>query len=233
MSAGAFKKLTLGLTFAALLTVGGVFAAEEATDETTRDAAQEAVEEEAAQEEAADVTAAVDPTTAQWSYQFAYQQTPDWYDDLLPNGQVRPEGLDNFFQFRLIAPFVFDSWTLLPRLTFRHYEAANGESGIGNTEIFGLIIPKSWDWGSGRVGVGPLITLPGDSNVARDEFGYGIAGALVNGSGKWFLGLLATQTWRAVDRNNLPPVRMTPTPSGSRRSSPTNWVAVGISATAI
>jgi hypothetical protein len=65
-------------------------------------------------------------------------------------------------------------------------------------------MPKAWDWGSGRVGVGPLITLPGDEEVARDEFGYGIAGALVNGSGKWFYGVLVTQTWRAVDRANLP-----------------------------
>ena len=193
------KKLELSLVLAALLAGGNIFAAEDVTEEATQDV----VEEQAAQE-GADVTAAVDPTSAQWAFQFAYQQTPDWHRDTLSNGQTRPEGLDNFFQFRLVAPFVFDTWTLLPRVTIRHYEAPNGESGWGNTEIFGLIMPKSWDWGSGRVGIGPLITLPGDEEVARDEFGYGIAGALVNGSGKWFYGVLVTQTWRAVDRANLP-----------------------------
>ena len=32
-----------------------------------------------------------------------------------------------------------------------------------------------------------------------DEWGYGFAAAVVNSSGKWFYGLLFTQTWRAVD----------------------------------
>ena len=66
------------------------------------------------------------------------------------------------------------------------------------------MIPKSWDWGSGRTGIGPLVTLPGNKNVARDEFGYGFAAAVVNTSGKWFYGLLLTQSWRAVDPAALP-----------------------------
>ena len=80
-----------------------------------------------------------------------------------------------------------------------------GESGLGNTEIFALMIPKSWDWGSGRFGIGPLVTLPGDEQVARDEWGYGLAGAVVNSSGKWFYGVLLTQSWRAIDPQTLPP----------------------------
>jgi hypothetical protein len=96
------------------------------------------------------------------------------------------------------------SLTILPRVTFRHYENAKGESGLGNTEIFALIIPKSWDWGSGRMGVGPLVTLPGNEDVARDEWGYGLAAAAVNTKGKWFYGLLLTQSWRGIDPATLP-----------------------------
>lgn len=150
-----------------------------------------------------DVSKALDSTATQWSFQFAWQQT-DWKTDLV-GGQPRPQGLDNFLQARIVAPFVFESFTLLPRLTIRHYEnAMTGASGLGNTELFGLMIPKSWDWGNGRVGIGPLITLPGDEDVARDEWGYGFAAAIVNTKGNWFYGVLLTQSWRAVDPANLP-----------------------------
>jgi hypothetical protein len=93
---------------------------------------------------------------------------------------------------------------MLPRLTLRHYEKPDGTDGLGNTELFGLIIPKSWDWGSGRMGLGPLITLPGNEDVARDEWGYGVAGALVNSSGNWFYGVLLTQSWRSIDPDLQP-----------------------------
>ena len=150
-----------------------------------------------------DVSKALDSTATQWSFQFAYQDT-SWKDDQV-NGQSRKPGHDNFVQVRVVAPLVFEKFTLLPRLTLRHYEnKQTGKSGFGNTELFGLIIPKKWDWGTGRMGLGPLITAPGDSDVARDEWGYGFAAAIVNTSGNWFYGLLFTQSWRAVDPNNLP-----------------------------
>jgi len=148
---------------------------------------------------------ALDSTATQWSFQFAYQWMPDYHNDTLSNGQPRPDGADNFAQLRVVAPFVFDSFTILPRLTIRHYENPNGDSGFGNTELFGLIVPKSWDWGTGRVGIGPLVTAPGDKKVAKDEWGYGLAGAYVNTKGKWFYGLLLTQSWRSIDPNNPPP----------------------------
>jgi hypothetical protein len=148
---------------------------------------------------------ALDSTATQWSFQLAYQKMPDYHDDTLDNGQPRPAGADNYWQLRVVAPFAFDSFTVLPRLTLRHYANPNGDDGWGNTELFGLIIPKSWDWGNGRIGLGPLITAPGDEKVARDEWGYGLAGAVVNTKGKWFYGLLLTQSWRAIDPNNLPP----------------------------
>ena len=150
-----------------------------------------------------DVSKALDSTATQWSFQFAYQAT-DWKDDIV-NGETRRPGHDNFVQLRVVAPFVFEKFTLLPRLTLRHYEnEQTGKSGLGNTELFGLIIPKKWDWGTGRMGLGPLVTLPGNKDVARDEWGYGFAAAIVNTSGNWFYGLLFTQSWRAVDPNNLP-----------------------------
>jgi hypothetical protein len=148
---------------------------------------------------------ALDSTATQWSFQFAWQVMPDYHDDTLDNGQVRPEGNTDYLQLRIVAPIPRESFTILPRLTFRHYENAQGESGIGNTEIFGLIIPKSWDWGSGRAGIGPLVTLPGDEEVARDEWGYGFAAAAVNTKSKWFYGLLFTQSWRAVDPEIIQP----------------------------
>lgn len=150
-----------------------------------------------------DISKALDSTATQWSFQFAYQWM-DWKDDIV-NGAPRPPGLDNFVQFRFVAPFVFEKFTLLPRLTLRHYQnEKNGKSGLGNTELFGLIVPKKWDWGTGRVGIGPLVTFPGNKNVAKDEWGYGFAGAVVNTSGNWFYGLLLTQSWQAVDPMNLP-----------------------------
>lgn len=157
-----------------------------------------------AQEGQDDVAKAMDSTATQWSLQMAYQVMPDYYDDVLSNGQTRPAGPTDYLQARIVAPLVFDSFTVLPRLTLRHYENSQGQSGMGNTELFGLIIPKSWDWGTGRGGIGPLITAPGDKEVARDEWGYGLAGALVNSKGKWFYGVLLTQSWRSVDPTALP-----------------------------
>ncbi len=150
-----------------------------------------------------DVSKALDSTATQWSFQFAWQGST-WKDDEV-NGSTRPQGHDDFAQLRVVAPFVFEKFTLLPRLTLRHYKNKNnGKTGLGNTELFGLIIPKKWDWGTGRMGLGPLVTAPGNKDVARDEWGYGLAGAIVNTSGNWFYGVLLTQSWRAVDPEALP-----------------------------
>jgi len=157
-----------------------------------------------AQEEQDDVSKALDSTATQWSAQFAYQTMPDYHDDEVSPGVTRPAGATDYLQVRVLAPLVYEKFTILPRLTLRHYENSQGQSGIGNTELFGLIIPKSWDWGTGRWGIGPLITLPGDKEVARDEWGYGAAAVIVNTSGNWFYGLLLTQSWRSIDPAALP-----------------------------
>jgi hypothetical protein len=151
-----------------------------------------------------DVTKAMDSTATQWSFQFAYQSMT-WKDDTLENGETRPAGLDNYVQLRIVMPIPLKHLTILPRVTLRHYEnLRTEESGLGNTEIFALMIPSSWDWGSGRFGIGPLVTLPGDTSVAKDEWGYGLATAAVNSSGKWYYGLLLTQSWQAIDPATLP-----------------------------
>ncbi len=152
-----------------------------------------------------DTSKALDATATQWSFQFAYQSMPNYYSDLV-NGTPRRPGLDNYVQLRIVAPVPLKGVTILPRITIRHYEdLSTGNSGIGNTEIFALIIPSFSDWGTGRAGIGPMVTLPGNKNVARDEWGYGLSGAVVNTSGRLFFGVLLTQSFRAIDPSALPP----------------------------
>ena len=150
-----------------------------------------------------DASKALDATATQWSFQGAYQFMPDYYDDIV-NGSPRRPGLDNYVQLRIVAPIPLKKMTILPRVTFRHYEnVSTGQSGLGNTEIFALIIPKALDWGTGRAGIGPMITMPGNASVAKDEWGYGFSSAYVNNSGLWFYGVLLTQSWRGVDPSAL------------------------------
>jgi len=165
-----------------------------------------AASQEEAEADAQDATTkALDSTATQWSFQLSYQVMPDYHQDTMDNGETRPIGSTDYIQFRLMAPVPLKSFTILPRVTMRHYENAKGESGMGNTEIFALIIPKKLDWGTGRAGIGPLVTLPGSKKVARDEWGYGFAAAVVNSTGRWFYGLLFTQSWQSIDPTALPP----------------------------
>lgn len=151
-----------------------------------------------------DGSKALDATATQWSFQGAYQSMPNYHNDIV-NGAERRAGLDNYVQLRIVAPIPLKNMTILPRVTVRHYENANtGESGFGNTEIFALIIPKFLDWGHGRSGIGPMVTLPGDEKVAKDEWGYGLSAAVVNNTGLWFYGVLLTQSYRAIDPSALP-----------------------------
>ena len=159
-------------------------------------------------------TKALDSTASQWSFQLSYQNMPDYHQDTLDDGQTRAAGSNDFIQFRVVAPLGFKTFTVLPRVTLRHYENAQGQSGMGNTEIFALIIPRKFDWGTGRFGAGPLVTVPGSKKVARDEWGYGFAVAVVNSSGPWFYGLLVTQSWRGIDPTALPPGDSTTNPLG-------------------
>ena len=161
--------------------------------------------EEQPEETQSEASKAMDATATQWSFQFAYQWMPEYYEDQV-NGEPRQPGLDNYVQLRVVAPIPLKSLTILPRITIRHYEnVGNGKSGFGNTELFALIIPKITDWGTGRAGIGPLVTAPGDTDVAKDEWGYGFAATIVNNSGQWFYGLLFTQSWKSVDPKTLQP----------------------------
>jgi len=158
---------------------------------------------------------AVDATATQWSFQGAYQWMPDYHQDMINDTTTRPLGLDNYWQLRIVAPIPLKGWTILPRLTLRHYEdLQKGKSGFGNTELFALIVPGFSDWGSGRAGIGPLVTFPGNPDVAKKEWGYGFAAAIVNNTGNWFYGLLFTQSFRAVDPNALSPEESDVNPLG-------------------
>jgi hypothetical protein len=195
------KKLLIIPLFVFNLTY--IYAQEENNDEAeSKSQESETVDETKAEQDRASM--AMDATATQWSFQFAYQWMPQYHTDIV-NGEPRPLGLDNYAQLRIVTPIPLKKLTILPRLTVRHYEdLQNGKSGFGNTELFALIIPKATDWGNGRAGIGPLVTAPGDPNVAKDEWGYGLAAAIVNNSGQWFYGLLFTQTWRSIDPNTLP-----------------------------
>ena len=212
---GSSRSLAAWLVLLLSLSFAGSGLAEEGEPRKDEEAGEEAAE---AVDEISDEdreTMALDSTATQWSFQFAWQAMPDYHADTLDNGETRPAGADDFAQLRIVAPIPLKGFTILPRLTLRHYKNAQGDSGIGNTEVFALMIPRSWDWGSGRFGIGPLVTLPGDEKVAKDEWGYGIAMAAVNGKGNWFYGLLVTQSWQAVDPNQqLPPGKTDTNPLG-------------------
>ena len=188
----------------AFLFVGiGLHAQEEQTEEVQKSEVEASDDQESEDAQSRD-SQAMDATATQWSFQLAYQWMPDYHDDEV-NGEPRRAGLDNYLQLRVVAPVPLKSVTILPRLTVRHYEDVNtGKSGFGNTELFALIIPKATDWGSGRAGIGPLVTAPGSEGVSKDEWGYGFAGAIVNNTGQWFYGLLLTQSWRSIDPRTLP-----------------------------
>jgi hypothetical protein len=200
------------LSLALILAPGLPFADESSAE---RPEAEQSQSNEASSKDAEDaLNKALDSTATQWSFQFAYQVMPDYHQDTLDNGQTRPAGMTDYLQARIVAPIPLKGFTILPRLTLRHYENAQGQSGLGNTELFGLIIPGFMDWGSGRAGAGPLVTFPGNKDVARDEWGYGFAAAAVNSSGPWYYGLLFTQTWRSIDPTALPPGKSDTNPLG-------------------
>ena len=80
----------------------------------------------------------------------------------------------------------------------RYAENQEGKWGLGNTELFALGIIQ--DWGTGRWGLGPLVNAPAATGIGNTLWGAGFAGAVVNGSGDWFYGLLFTQSWNVTDK---------------------------------
>jgi hypothetical protein len=141
---------------------------------------------------------AVDATATQWSYQFAIEGNFDYADDILPNGQPRPEGPRGFLQFRWVAPIPKGKvpLTLLPRLTLRMVEQQDkGNFGFGQSDVFVLGILQQWS--KGRWGLGPQINFPAKVGYGNPNWGFGLAGALTQRelSDKLFLALLLQQTW--------------------------------------
>jgi len=156
----------------------------------------------AAQEQSRE-SAALDNTAAAWSFQFAGQAMPDYRDDILANGDVRPEGNKGFAQFRMVAPVKVAGLSVLPRLTLRYSQNKDGEWGFSPTDLFALILP--FDWGTGRAGFGPDIVIPGSSKVGSSEWSYGLAGAVIQRffNDKMMVGLLVQQTWGQRDVYDL------------------------------
>ena len=143
-----------------------------------------------------------DQTAAQWTYMLGHQWM-DYHDDELSNGQVRPAGVDRLFQARVIMPFAKGDRlpvTLLPRLTLRYSTAQDGTSGLGTGDLFILAIVN--DWGSGRWGIGPLITTPAsDESLGLTDW----TGGLSVGFSQRFLNdrlsvtAVAGQSWGRLD----------------------------------
>ena len=140
-------------------------------------------------------SAALDNTAAAWSFQLAGQAMPDYRQDTLASGEIRPEGNKGYAQFRMVAPVKVAGVSVLPRLTMRYSQNKDGEWGFSPTDLFALILP--FDWGSGRAGFGPDIVIPGSSKVGSSEWSYGLAGAVIQRffNDKMIVGLLVQQLW--------------------------------------
>jgi hypothetical protein len=180
------------------LALTGIVGAQETEEEKTKEAIEEYVTGGQSRESMAN-----DSTASQWSFQVAYE-TRNWRDDILPNGQPRPEGTNNFWQVRVVAPLSKERtglpFPLLPRLTLRNEEAKNGTSGGGNAEIFALAVPL--DWGTGRWGIGPQINFPADSEqfgTTAWRFGFATAALQRAMKDKLLFGVLLQQTWGKTD----------------------------------
>jgi len=148
-------------------------------------------------------SAATDATASAWSFQFAYQGMPDYRQDTLANGDLRPEGNKGYLQYRMVAPIQLGGVKILPRLTVRYSESAGGDWGFSPTDLFALILP--FDWGTGRAGLGPDIVIPGSSKVGSSEWSFGLAGAVIQRffNDKLTVGLLLQQTWGRRDVYDL------------------------------
>jgi len=140
-----------------------------------------------------------DATAAQWSLQFAYQAMPEYKSDTLVTGEVRSEGNQSYFQYRMVAPIPLGKVKILPRLTIRYTQNAAGDWGFSPTDLFALIVP--WEWATGRAGLGPDIVIPGSTKVGSGEWSYGIAGAIIQRffDDKLMVGLLLQQVWGKRD----------------------------------
>ena len=54
-------------------------------------------------------TKALDSTATQWSFQLAYQTMPDYHDDIMGNGEPRPEGMTDYLQLRIMMPLAYEN----------------------------------------------------------------------------------------------------------------------------
>lgn len=130
---------------------------------------------------------ATDPTAVIWQLQLEDFWAP-----------VQSEDGRSFNQFRVRAVIpmtgkVPGRWDHLLRITTRSQNTDQASLGIGDTEIFDLIIPKRFAWGA--LGIGPLLSLPTATNnrYGSGKFAVGLASGIAFNNpkmGNWQVDLL-------------------------------------------
>lgn len=143
-----------------------------------------------------------DQSANQWIYMFHYQQM-EYHTDSIAPGVQRPKGVKRFWQGRFVLPIPKSEKmpvSILPRLTVRYSEAQDGTNGFGTSDLFVLAILS--DWGSGRFGLGPMVTFPAaDSKLGLTDFTYGLSAGLIQRylNDRLMVTILAGQTWGPLD----------------------------------
>lgn len=95
---------------------------------------------------------ATDPTATIWQLQLEDFWNPVFSQDDFSSNQ---------FRVRAVIPLAGKnpgSWDHLLRITTRTRNTNQASFGLGDTQIFDLLIPRRYEWGA--LGVGPLVSIP-------------------------------------------------------------------------
>jgi hypothetical protein len=143
-----------------------------------------------------------DQTATQWTFLLGFQAMNYRTDEIAP-GVQRPKGVDRFWMGRVVLPIAKKGWfpfSLLPRFTTRIATSQDGHTGLGASDLFVLVIPA--EWGSGRFGIGPLITFPAsDERLGLTDWTYGFSAGISQRflDDRLSLFAVAGQTWGRLD----------------------------------
>ncbi|MBB6463743.1 hypothetical protein [Flammeovirga kamogawensis] len=115
---------------------------------------------------------ATDPTAIMWQLQLE-----DFWEPLTSTDDFSK----NQFRVRIVLPLSGKnkgSWDHLIRVTFKGLNTTQNTFGLGDTEVFDMIIPKRYSWGAWSLG--PLAYLPTatNSNFGSGKFSLGLAAGL-------------------------------------------------------
>lgn len=143
-----------------------------------------------------------DQSATQWTYLIGHQWM-NYHSDELPPGVNRPAGVARHWQGRIVMPIPENDWlpfAVLPRLTVRYATARDGTSGLGAADFF--VLGVIGDWGSGRWGLGPLITSPAsDERLGLTEWTFGVSAGFSQRfvEDRLNIFVVAGQTWGRLD----------------------------------